>query len=307
MNPHDAERDRNGPEAEARDLDEARAYLGEGPAEGEDPGEPPGGTEPGPPRPLQENNVLHDAFDRRLYTEIAEASEQLAALSANDAAPETFPALLEDFFYAFFKVKPHFAEKPDVEPGHARVNRPFLERLLEDERTAILRISTATDDMASALGALEAGTRVLEELRDRPELASWVERAVGPTVDSTGDQDQQENPPEPPSRDLRRSVRAALDSAREAVDDHSQTLAGWGLSPADLKKVPLSGRLAVARKLNTPRMGRFATLLGRMRRLALSEAEKKACIRGGRGALGNHRRSHSAGTATGVGVGPLFP
>lgn len=213
--------------------------------------------------PKTENNLEHDAFDRRLYEEILAASEELSGLASGERAFETLPALLEDFFYALFKVRASLVDEEEVAPEHARVNRPFVERLMEDERTAILRISTTTDDLASALGALEAGRRVLQEIEARSDLLNWIEPP------------EQEDPadpaPQPDPRELRRTVREALDSALGAVDEHQQALAGWGLEPGDLKKVPLGERLSLARALKTPEMAAFTALLGDLRNLAFSE------------------------------------
>lgn len=225
-----------------------------------------------PQTPLSKNTVGHEAFDNRLYREIFEASTELAALPDHPAAPETMPELLEDFFYALFKVKPKVVEGETLEPEHARINLPFVERLLEDERTSILRLSTTMDDMASALGALEAGRNAVEEIENNPDLSSWAHPPEpNPDEDHDPPQEPPQDPPQgPSSKDVRRLLRKSLEAAQEAVDEYNDALNGWGISAGDLKQVPLSERLEIARKLRTPRMADFAALLGKMRDAATS-------------------------------------
>ena len=273
--PRDPE-DRERPD---HDLTDAEAFLdeeappgriGSGPRPG------PATRPPAPPPP--KNTVDHEAFDERLYREIFEASEELASLPAHEAAPETMNELLEDFFYAFFKVKPKLLDPENLSAEHARVNLPFVEKLLEDERTAILRLSTTMDDMASALGALEAGRNAIEEIENRPDLSAWINPPPPEDPDEGQEEDRDkpltepptEPPPEPPQRDVRRLLRQSLEAAQEAVDGYTEALGGWGLSPGDLKRVPLAERLEIARRLRSPRLADFAALLGRMRNAAAS-------------------------------------
>lgn len=265
------------------DLSNAEAFLSEeAPAPDQFPPATPANPHNRPtnePVPPSENTIDHEAFDKRLYGEIFEASDELSYLPDHEAAPETMPELLEDFFYAFFKVKPKLLEPADLAEEHARVNLPFVERLLEDERTALLRVSTCMDDMASALGALEAGRNTIEEIENRPDLADWI---TPPPEDEDQEQNSEEpddddstphgKPQEPPQRDMRRLMRQSLEAAQQAVDNYAEALGGWGLSPGDLQKVPLSERLEIARRLRSPKMAGFAALLGRMRDAATSAA-----------------------------------
>lgn len=253
------------------------------------------------PLQLSENNLTGDSYDVRLFSELVEASGELSALLGpedGNASP-TFGPLMEDFFRAFYKVSPTFAGEEAVQ-GQARlVNRPFVERLLEDEQTAIARISTCLDELSSGLAALEAGKKALDELKDRPDLREWMEQAASqPTPDdpsgeeSPGQEqkdgeeegssspqpqapDAQAPPASPPARSMRRLVREAVSAARNEAEDVRASLSGWGIEPGDLKTVPLAERLELARKLRTPRMHSLADLVGRMKKLAgATECEK---------------------------------
>jgi uncharacterized protein with von Willebrand factor type A (vWA) domain len=242
-----------------------------------------------PPPQLSPQNLSGDRYDARLFGELVEASSELRELldvESRDTTP-TFRPLMEDFFRAFYKVSPTFAEEEAVQEQERTVNRPFVERLLEDEQTSIARISTCLDELSSGLATLETGKKALQELKDRPDLREWMEQAVSqPTPDDPSggesprdeqeDEDREESPStqpqappaSPPARAMRRLVREAISAARNEAEDVRSALSGWGLEPGDLKTVPLSERLELARELRTPRMRSLAELVGRMKQLA---------------------------------------
>lgn len=207
------------------------------------------------PEPRVGHNLARDTFDERLYREIHDASDELRALPEHPSAFETIPELVEDLFNAFFKARAVLVPEKAVQPAQRRINRPYVERLLEDESTSLLRITTRADDMASALAALAATRAILDATQpDKPEPPPDHEPPPQP-------------PPQPPPR---RVIREALREARETVDKHQSALEAWGLQPGDLKSVPLGERLGLARALGTPRMAAFTALLGRLANLAKS-------------------------------------
>lgn len=263
------------------ELDGLRAFLSErGLAEG-----------------FVKNNVGIDRYDARLFSEVLEAEPELRILAerAGRDAPKTFGPLLLDLFASFYKMVPELVGASSVDPAHLRANRPFVEKLREDEGALIARLSTATDEVASALATTEAGKRILQELLRRPALGDWMDRQAEPRPDDpappgpeTGDvspsedEDAREQPPDPSgsqeapggvprdvpdgfAADLRALVRAASRAASGEAGTHARALRDWGLRPADLKTVPIGERLEIARKLRTSRMRDLADLLGRMR------------------------------------------
>lgn len=297
------------------DLARMREYLD---SSGGDYGSLPGEEQPQENQknqkdPKDPNNVEHDRFDSRLYGELYEACEEIRKLENNEGAFETFPELLSDFFYSFYKAAPRLAAEEAVEEPMSRANRPFVERLLEDDETARTRISTRLDDMSSALAALAAGEKVLEEIEGRPDLADFIEQAASESQedengedqgqdegqdqeegqdgeedgeedgDNTGEQAGEEtgttesgqpSPPSAPPRDLRRAIRAAAEAGAEEAEQTQEALDGWGISPADLSQVPLGERIELARSLRNPRFKRLFDLVGRMRNLAHAKARE---------------------------------
>ena len=271
----------NLPDADADGLDNAKRFL-----EDQSANVQPSRTPLPPPRPEpKKNNVLHDSFDERLFTELYEASEEIANLSTDPAAPPTFAHLVSDLFYAFYKVRPTLADRVEMERGYRIVNRAFVERLLEDDQTLIVRLSTCLDDMASALAALEAARRILDEISRRPDLSDWIQQCLQPDPQPDDEDPDVDHPPDdgslddsippPPARDLRRAVSEALGEARDEAESFRAAGEAWGFSAGDLKRVPLGERLEVARRLKSPRMASFADLLGRMRNVASGAATKK--------------------------------
>ncbi len=247
---------------------------------------------------LPEQNLEHDRYDMRLWREIREASAELSSLEGDEEAPSTFPALLTDLFLSYFKAQPDLLPAGGVEPRHRLANRPFVERTLEDPDTYRARGTTSLDVAASALSSLAAGERLLEEIKSRPSLKGFFEEAgkeptfpdakVGPDArapeepeqkdpegSDTGDRPQEAPGTGLPGRDARRAVRAAAGAGREEAENVAGALAGWGLSPADLKKVPLGERLELLKALSRPEMRRLIELVGRMRNLARTRAREK--------------------------------
>ncbi len=263
-------------------------------------------------RDLPQENLACDRYDARLWREIAEASEELARLLADDEAPKTFPALVNDLFLTYFKAQPDLLPEEDVHPAPRRVNRPFVERTLEDPDTYRARAATRLEAASSGLAALAASERLLEEIKARRPLRDFLEQdyeskeepediepegnpspTPGDEADSSdgggsegapegGDpeHDPEERPEERgeelplPGRDARRAVRAAGRAGKDEANRISDALGGWGLTPADLSKVPLGERLDLLGRLSAGEMTSLLDLVGRMRSLARQKARE---------------------------------
>jgi Mg-chelatase subunit ChlD len=243
-----------------------------------------------------EQNVLQDRYDGRLFGELYEASREIRSLAESEGAPETFRALLRDFFCAFYKSGPTLAPEEDVEERHRRLNRPLVERLLEDEKTRVARLWTRLDPLSSGLASLAAGRRVLKEITEKPEPEGPSRRAQENPPPAQQQQQQQGpgkeappgegagtgGPPEKPvdegaqdEDELKRTARAAAGEALEEAENLHEALSCWGLSPADLLKAPPGERFELARRLGGKDLRRLTDLVGRMRRLAAAKRRQK--------------------------------
>ena len=161
------------------------------------------------------NNVGVDRHDTGLFGDVLEAEPELGALveRAGKDAPKTFGPLVLDLFAYFYRMVPELVAEGEVDPAHLRTNRPFIERMRDDEEVLIARLSTHTDEVASALATIEAAKRVLQELLRRPALRDWMDRQGEPRPDDpakpAADPVPEPEPPEP----------ARLEDAEDAADD----------------------------------------------------------------------------------------
>ena len=81
------------------------------------------------------SNVEIDRYDARLFSDVLGAEPELAALARKTGkdVPRTFAPLVLDLFASFYKMVPELVEPAQVDPSHLRANRPFVERLRQDE------------------------------------------------------------------------------------------------------------------------------------------------------------------------------
>jgi uncharacterized protein with von Willebrand factor type A (vWA) domain len=229
-----------------------------------------------------------DSYDGRLFGELRDASGKLKEMLDAEGAPKTLEPLSRDLFGAFYKAQPDLVPEGEVEDAALRANRPFLEALLEEPKTYETRATTRLDELYSAAAATAATERYLEELEDDPELKAALLPPDEPPEDEQEEEDESEGepaakpgpqaPPNNPAvaRKLRRAAKAAAEAGVEEAEEVADALGLWGLGPADLKRLPLGERLALARRLSAPGGARrVADLLGRMRNVARVTAKEK--------------------------------
>ena len=76
--------------------------------------------------------------------------------------------------------------------------------------------------------------------------------------------------------EVRQAMRAAAKAGKQKVNDMEETLSGWGLSPGDLKSVPLGDRLKLVDRITRDkRLKQVADLVGRFRNLARAKQKDK--------------------------------
>ena len=74
---------------------------------------------------------------------------------------------------------------------------------------------------------------------------------------------------------LRAAARQGADTAAEQARDEADLMAAWGVSPGELRRMPFGQRRQLAQRLRGGRLGRFARLIGRFRRMAAGERARK--------------------------------
>ncbi|MDE3074998.1 MAG: VWA domain-containing protein, partial [Chloroflexota bacterium] len=223
------------------------------------------------------NNVEQDRYDARLFGDLAKASGKLGALEQRQ--PETWPSLLRDLWASFYKASPELVPEGRVNPAH-RVNRPVVQRILDDAETEQTRLTTMLDETASALAAAAAGERLLHEIEQRPELREPMRHAKE-AAEATDDGQAEaaaaaaEAALQREAASVRRAVRAAIQTGRDEAEKLQAALAGWGLEPGDLSRVPMERRFDLVGRLMNPKMRRLAEQVGRMRNLARSRQKQR--------------------------------
>lgn len=224
------------------------------------------------------NNVEQDRYDGRLFADLAKASGKLGDLQRQQ--PETWPSLLRDLWASFYKASPELVPEGRVNPAH-RVNRPFVQKVLDDPETEQTRLSTMLDETASALAATAAGERLLQEIQNRPELKAPMQRAKRAAAELDGEEQAEATAAaaqaelEREATAVRRAVRVAVQAGQDEAEKLAAALAGWGLEPGDLSRVPMDRRFDLVGRLMNPKMRRLADQVGRMRNLARSRQKQR--------------------------------
>lgn len=225
-------------------------------------------------------NVDSDEFDRAIFDEAATASPKLRALLDDGARVWPYMhTLLQDVFACYYRTAPALLPEAGRDL-RALANRPWIERVIDDPATVAARATTALDDLAAAVATLEAGRRLLEEIRNRPSLQSVAEAAKrlhrmgGPkgqadalaALRAAADQ---------AAFDLRRAAKGAVRAGQEAAQDVQAQMAAWGLDPAEVRAMPIGDRLQLVERLRTDRMRRMGELIGRLRNLARARQRER--------------------------------
>lgn len=77
------------------------------------------------------------------------------------------------------------------------------------------------------------------------------------------------------SQDFARSINSALKDAADSLGELDDLRRGVGIEDAEWKQMDPSKRLAMAERLNTPRMKQIADMVGRMKRFAMAQQAQK--------------------------------
>lgn len=227
-----------------------------------------------------EQNVRQDRYDKTIWNEIQNNSSKIRQLKKQGTS--TFPALLRDFWASFYKTAPELEDEKTLSTTH-QINRPFVEKLLEDRQTQEARITTMLDELSSAIAAAHAGEQMVRELNEREELRQAMEQAeAAKKMEQAGDEEGAQTAMKEAlekldgaARDVRRAVRQSIQTGQEKAEQVQQAMAGWGMETADLKSIPIGDRLELAETITRHDLRRIADLVGRMRNLARAKQRSK--------------------------------
>jgi uncharacterized protein with von Willebrand factor type A (vWA) domain len=228
------------------------------------------------------NSLELDNFDKRLYGDLRKESSKLKDVEKAGSEQVHFPELMNDIWGVFYKSLPSLRQEEQVKPS-CKVNRQFIEKMLEDSETGKARIYTVLDELSAGIAAINAGQQFLREVENRPPLkdaANLSNQAAQAEAD--GDQElaeqlaaQAEQKLQGAARDVRRAVKAAAEAGQEKAEETNQILGSWGLEPGDLSQVPIGERLQLVEKLVAPRLKNLSDLIGRLRNLSRARQKEK--------------------------------
>ena len=207
-------------------------------------------------KPQSSQHIAGPKSDRFMWEEASEGSEAIREIVEGTKEWPAFQNLLQDTFNAYYKLQPELRDEHQVD-GKYKGNRPYVERLLEEDATQQTRAYTQLDELASAVATLETGKVLAEEVRKNQQLNENMKNGTEPPPQAQGQL----------NKALRRAVKAGMDQAQ----DVQEQMISWGLDGSGLQQMPLGERIELARQLLSPRFKKIAALIGRMRNLARSK------------------------------------
>ena len=106
-----------------------------------------------------------DSYDRRTWNEIVADAPSIAELAeSGERLVPHFGALVQDFFFALFKMNPVFRKSSDVRHA-AALNRTIIEQIVPSAPFQALRSRTALEEDKAAIAAIVMGEHALEMMK----------------------------------------------------------------------------------------------------------------------------------------------
>ena len=106
-----------------------------------------------------------DSYDRRTWNEIVADAPSIAELAeTGERLVPHFGALIQDLFFALFKMNPVFRKSGDVRLA-AALNRTILEQIVPSAPFQALRSRTALEEDKAAIAAIVMSEHVLEMMK----------------------------------------------------------------------------------------------------------------------------------------------
>lgn len=206
-------------------------------------------------KPRSSQHIAGPKSDKFMWEDASQNSEAIDQIVKETKEWPTFQNLLQDVFNAYYKLDPQLRDEHQVDDKY-KGNRPYVERILEEDATQQTRAFTRLDELASAVATLETGRILAEEIRQNRELEKNMRNGVEPPPQTQGQ--------------LNKAIRHAVKAGSEMAQDVQEQTISWGLDGAELSRVPLGQRVELARQLLSPRFKKLAAQIGRMRNLARS-------------------------------------
>lgn len=205
-----------------------------------------------------------DAVDNLMFEMVKEAP-RFKAICDSDIEYNS-EGIVQDAFTSFFAHEPQVLEK--AEP----VQKGIIETMMSLPEYDNLRGSAQYDDVCSALGAMQFAPEMIKQyvelkkkFEEKQKEAQENGEAGPESLDDIMDAKDKSG--------LRQAMRRGLQKAKDAADEYSDTMDGWGIDKADLQKVPFGKRMEFADKMQkSSRLKKVAELTGKFRNIVHTAA-----------------------------------
>jgi uncharacterized protein with von Willebrand factor type A (vWA) domain len=168
------------------------------------------------------------------------------------------------------------------------------------------RAEQAAGDLAAAAAAVERALIDAGEVADQdgniPEeqaalVAAAIEAAQDAEQRATDAEAAADQAAEQAGAAVRAALRRALAQAEQEARAEAELMAAWGVTPGQLERMSFAERAALARRLRSGRMARYANLIGRFRVMAAAARKRKL----------EHVSGELVGVTLGDDLGALVP
>jgi uncharacterized protein with von Willebrand factor type A (vWA) domain len=162
-----------------------------------------------------------------------------------------------------------------------------LRRMLEQARDAQHAADTAARTRMEAANAAQAGTSALEQAAAGARPDGTVPAAAAAAFHAAASTAEQADAAAREAANaaakavaaaapgIRAAARASAAKAAGAAREEAALMAAWGVGPGELQRMPFDQRAQLAARLRDGRLGEFADLIGRFRRMAAGQRARK--------------------------------
>jgi uncharacterized protein with von Willebrand factor type A (vWA) domain len=207
--------------------------------------------------------VNADSMDRLIFKEML-PSKMGKLIDTDLKTGELVPsseACVQDVFNSLYKISPKVKDEA-----------PMLQKGLADQLHALteykhLHASSQLDEISAALGTLQLGPQMLEQLQDLEEkLEDRKPPAPGKGSGPNGEAQLSDMLSDEELVELRNGLRQGIEQAQAQVDSWEAARKGWGVDPAELKTMDPKDRMEMAERLmKTKQLNDISDLAGRFK------------------------------------------
>lgn len=238
--------------------------------------------------------VPGDRFDETAWNEMRMESLLIEEMVKDLGRTHSYVEdLTRDTFMQLVKALPRIREPEEMRASHIplRESTEMLSGLPELEGLRQHTVGDAFNSMM-AMGPLrpviEEALKNAERLQEQAEQAQAAADAANEAA-ANGDPDADDLAADAASKahqlladaaagvaGARRAARKAVQGAADEIEEQEAMAAAYGTNPSDLKRMPTSERLALARRFErSPKLREFAKLIGQFKTLMVAEYRRR--------------------------------